>query len=299
MKRKNGQGGVLLIYKKSAYQIYVRERKNERIKELVQRGDRSVQDILSADRAHVETIDEARKAIREIGVRGVFRYRSDETLVEGFDLIVTIGGDGTLLWASHRVPPGIPVLAINSAPDHSVGHFCGGRKGRVQSAIVAALEGRLRRTHLSRMQVELDGVVIHKRVLNDALFCHKSPAATTRYLIDVDGVSEEHKSSGLWVGPAAGSTAAQRSAGGRVLPPGSRKLQYIVREPYVPPEGHYRFQRGLIKNGEALRVYSKVREGRIFIDGPHVVHEVTIGRELVFRRSPEPLTLLAFPRAQR
>ena len=97
MKRKNGQGGVLLIYKKSAYQIYVRERKNERIKELVQRGDRSVQDILSADRAHVETIDEARKAVREIGVRGVFRYRSDETLVGGFDLIVTIGGDGTLL----------------------------------------------------------------------------------------------------------------------------------------------------------------------------------------------------------
>ena len=167
------------------------------------------------------------------------------------------------------------------------------------SARAAHLSLWLPRTHLTRMQVELDGVVIHKRVLNDALFCHKSPAATTRYLIDVDGVSEEHKSSGLWVGPAAGSTAAQRSAGGRVLPPGSRKLQYIVREPYVPPDGHYRFCRGTIKNGDALRVYSKVREGRIFIDGPHVVHEVTIGRELVFRRSPESLTLLAFPRAQR
>mgnify|MGYP001628070672 CR=1 FL=1 len=298
MRKKNGQGGVLLIYKKSAYQIYVRERRNERIKDLVERGDLSVQDILSADRAHVETIDEARKAVRELGIRGVFRYRSDETLVEGFDLIVTIGGDGTLLWASHRVAPGIPVVAINSAPEHSVGHFCGGRKGRVREAIAAALEGRLRRTHLSRMQVELDGVVIHKRVLNDALFCHKSPAATTRYLLDVGGVSEEQKSSGLWVGPAAGSTAAQRSAGGRVLAPGSRKLQFIVREPYVPPDGHYRHRRGLIKNGDALRVFSKVREGRVYIDGPHVVHEVTIGRELVFRRSPEPLTLLAFPRAQ-
>lgn len=288
---------ILLIYKKSAYQIYVRERKNERIKQLVEEKHPTVKDILSADADHVATIEEARQACRELGIKGVFRYRSDEVNVEDYALIVTIGGDGTLLWASHRVPSTLPVLAINSAPDHSVGHFCGGRKGKVKEAIAAALEGRLTPTRLTRMEVELDGEVVHRRVLNDALFCHIIPAATTRYMIRQGDVEEEHKSSGLWIGPAAGSTAALRSAGGRILPPTSRKLQYVVREPYHPREGSYRLRRGLIQAGQSLRVASQVREGRVFLDGPHVVHEVSVGSVLEFRRSDEPLTLLAFPRA--
>jgi len=63
-------------------------------------------------------------------------------------------------------------------------------------------------TTLTRMRVERDGEVLHRRVLNDALFCHRSPAATTRYIISHEGREEHHKSSGVWVGPAAGSTAA-------------------------------------------------------------------------------------------
>lgn len=295
--RAGGRPSVLLIYKKSAYQIYVRERKSQRIQQLISQGDATVRDILAADEAHVATIEEARVACRELGVRGVFRYRSDEVLVEDYDLVVTIGGDGTLLWASHRVPPEVPVLAINSAPDHSVGHFCGGRKGRVREAIEAALDKRLRCTRLTRMRVERDGELLHKRVLNDALFCHKVPAATTRYIIHRRGIEESQKSSGVWVGPSAGSTAAQRSAGGRILPPSSRRLQYVVREPYNPPEGAYRLRRGLIGSDEVLRLDSQVREGFVYLDGPHVRHEVSIGSALVFRRSEEPLSLLAFPRA--
>ncbi len=299
---RNGRLGaerprVLVIYKKSAYQIYVRERKNERIKELVEREHHTVASILRADRDHVETLEETREALRELGVKGVFRYRSDEGLVEDFDLIVTVGGDGTLLWASHRVPPNIPVLAINSAPEHSVGHFCGGRKGKVRECLAAALAGELRATVLTRMRVARDGEVLHRRVLNDALFCHRSPAATTRYILRHHGVEEHHKSSGVWIGPAAGSTAAQRSAGGRVLPPTSRRLQFVVREPYVPPEGRYSLLRGLVGPHEELRIASQIREGMVFLDGPHVAHEVPIGAELVLSRSEEPLTLLAFPRA--
>jgi NAD+ kinase len=296
--RRNGPS-ILFVYKKSAYQIYVRERRNDRIRELVERKDRTVSNILDADRDHADTLDEARDAVRELGVRGVFRYRSDEGLIEDFDLVVTIGGDGTLLWASHRVPPGVPVVAINSAPDHSVGYFCGGQKGKVREVLAEALEGKLRATHLTRMRVERDGQVLHRRVLNDALFCHRSPAATTRYLVRHQGEEEEHKSSGVWIGPAAGSTAAQRSAGGKILAPSSRRLQYVVREPYVPPEGPYKLTRGLIAPHERLTIHSQIREGMVFVDGPHVVHEVPIGSELVLSRSDEPLMLLAFPRAMR
>ncbi len=295
--RRDDRPRVLVIYKKSAYQLYVRERRNPRIRELIDRDDRTVRSILAADHDHVETLEEAREALRELGMQGVFRYRSDESLVDGFDLVVTIGGDGTLLWASHRVPSTVPVLAINSAPDHSVGHFCGGRKGKVGEIVAEAIAGRLRVTSLTRMQVARDGQVLHRRVLNDALFCHRSPAATTRYIIRAGDVEEHHKSSGVWVGPAAGSTAAQRSAGGKVLPPSSRRLQFVVREPYVPPEGSYALRRGLVGADDALVLHSQIREGVVFLDGPHVVHDVPIGSTLTFSRSDEPLTLLAFPRA--
>jgi NAD+ kinase len=299
--KRNGENGrprVLVIYKKSAYQIYVRERKNEHIRGLIEKGDRTVEHILSADQAHAETLEEARTALRELGVKGVFRYRSDEGIVEDFDLVVTVGGDGTLLWASHRVPPSVPVLAINSAPRHSIGYFCGGKKGEVKTVIAQALAGELRGTSLTRMKVERDGEVLHRRVLNDALFCHASPAATSRYILRARGEEESQKSSGIWIGPAAGSTAAQRSAGGRILPPNSRRIQYVVREPYHPPSGSYRLRRGLVEPGEKLVIHSQIREGLVFIDGPHVVHEVSMGATLTLSRSEEPLTLLAFPRAE-
>lgn len=294
---KNGKPRILFVHKKSAYQLHVRERKNKRIKKLIEQGDRTVRNILAADADHVATIEEAKQACKALGVRGVFRHRSDEDLVDGFDLVASIGGDGTLLWVSHRVGPKRPVLAINSAPEYSVGYFCGGRKGRVKEALEAALEGRLKATRLARMKVERNGEVLHRRVLNDALFCHRSPAATTRYIMALGDLEEAQKSSGIWLGPAAGSTAAMRSAGGKILPPGSRKMQFVVREPYHPPLGAYRLRKGLVPSGEVLTVYSQVREGRLYLDGPRVMHEVGIGDELRFSESEEPLRLLAFPRA--
>lgn len=289
---------VLVVYKKSAYQMHVRERKNPRIVELLARGDPAVERFLEAHRDHVRTIEETRAALEAVGARATFRYRGDEGLVEDVDLVVTVGGDGTLLRAARWIGPMIPVVAINSAPRDSVGHFCAGSKGQVRPLLEAALAGRLRECRLTRMQVELDDRVLSRRVLNDALFCHASPAATSRYLLrheKADGVlAEEHKSSGIWVGPAAGSTAAQRSAGGKLLPIGSKRLQFVVREPYVPPGGSYRMLRGLVEPDERLCIVSKVREGRLFLDGPHQVHEVRMGARVVMRRSDEPLLLLGF-----
>jgi NAD+ kinase len=223
----------------------------------------------------------------------VFRYRTDADRAEDFDLVITLGGDGTLLWASHLVGSQ-PMLAINTAPRDSVGYFCGGTKDNLEQTLVAVLEGTLSPTKLARMQVSIDGVVVSRRVLNDVLFCHECPAATTRYLIRHHSVEEEHKSSGLRIGPAAGSTAAQRSAGGKVLPPSSQQLQYVVREPYVPDGAKYKLLRGLVSQHQTLVLTSKIHGGRVYVDGPHVRREVALGAEVVLARSTEPLTVLGF-----
>jgi NAD+ kinase len=108
--------------------------------------------------------------------------------------------------------------------------------------------------------------------------------------------NEEHKSSGVWVGPAAGSSAAQRSAGGRLLPVDAEELQYVVREPYEVNGVKYALKRGLVKRGQALKLESHMRAGRLYLDGPHSVHTVEMAARIAFRQSPEPLTLLGFRR---
>jgi NAD+ kinase len=145
---------------------------------------------------------------------------------------------------------------------------------------------------VARMSVVHNGEPLSNRILNDALFCHRSPAATSRYLVRFNKVEEEHKSSGFWIGPAAGSTAAQRSAGGRVLPLASQRLQFMVREPYTPAGEARRLLRVLVPEHGELLVRSKMREARLFLDGPHEDFRVELGDELVFKRSREPLHII-------
>jgi NAD+ kinase len=284
---------VLVIYKKSTYQVMVGERKNPRARALLERKDRSVERMLASHEDHVHTISETRALLERLGVDATFRYRATSDRTEHFDLVISLGGDGTLLTASHLVGTQ-PVLGINTAPRDSIGYFCGGTKDNLEEVLVSAIDGALSGVELSRMQIALDGEVLSRRVLNDVLFCHEIPAATTRYLIRLGDTEEEQRSSGLWVGPAAGSTAAQRSAGGRVLPPTSAQIQFVVREPYMPNGTRYKLAKGLFLDGQELLVTSKIHGGRIYVDGPHLKRKVALGGEISSRRSSESLTVLGF-----
>lgn len=103
-------------------------------------------------------------------------------------------------------------------------------------------------------------------------------------------------SSGVWVGPAAGSTAAIRSAGGKVLPTGSQKIQFVIREPYRGVDNKYRLVKGMVSPGEDLKITSRMTMGRIFLDGTQKVHAVGIGDRIRMTLSDEPLTLLGLKR---
>jgi NAD+ kinase len=288
---------VLVIYKKSTYQLWVSERKNPHARALLKRKDRAVERMLAAHEDHVNTIQAARRILDEAGADATFRYRSDAHLAETFDLVITLGGDGTLLWASHLVGKQ-PMLAINTAPQDSIGYFCGGTKDTLEDSLGKALAGKLPARELTRMQLSLDGEVLSRRVLNDVLFCHECPAATTRYLIRYGQREEDHRSSGIWVGPAAGSTAAQRSAGGKVLPLDSSQMQFVVREPYMPNGTRYSLVNGRLGPDEELQITSKIHGGRLYVDGPHLKAKVALGSEIRLKRSPESLTVLGF-RARR
>jgi NAD+ kinase len=163
--------------------------------------------------------------------------------------------------------------------------------------LAAALEGGLKSSRLARMRVDVGDKVLSTRVLNDALYCHESPAATSRYILEYAGDQERQMSSGVWVGPAAGSTAAIRSAGGKVLATGSQKIQFVVREPYRGVDNKYRLVKGMVPPGEDLRIASRMTKGRIFLDGTQKVYSIGIGDRIRMTLSDEPLTLLGLDRS--
>jgi NAD+ kinase len=290
---------VLVIYKKSAYQIYVRERRHAHIEQLVKARDPSALRLLRAHNAHIGSLEAAKKTLTKLGVDAKFRHRSDHTHTKGVDLVVTLGGDGTLLWASHRVAWGTPIVAINTAPKDSVGYFCAGTRRDMEGLLAAALSGELPQTKLTRMQVSVNDEVLSQRVLNDALYSHECPASTSRYTLRLGRTHEPHKSSGVWVGPAAGSSAAQRSAGGKLLPIDAEDLQFVVREPYEADGTRYQLKKGLVARGQTLKLQSHIRAGRLYLDGPHGAFPVDMAARIEFQKSPDSLLLLGFSRKGR
>jgi NAD+ kinase len=283
---------VVVIVKRTAFRLFVEEEQDERITRLIKKNDPTVRRMRRSHEEHERTLAEVGGTLDKLGVQVTWVRRGHAPFdPDGAELVITVGGDGTLLAASHRVGS-TPLLGINSAPSHSVGFFCGVKMGQAKTAIPLALGKKMRAVSLARMMVLVNGSIVSTRVLNDALFCHRSPAATSRYIMTLGRTVEEQKSSGFWIGPAAGSTAAQRSGGGKILPLTSRQLQLVVREAYTPEGEKLKLTRVLVPDGKELSVRSKIREGRLFIDGPHEFADIEMGDHLVFKRSPESLTVL-------
>lgn len=290
---------VVVVSKRTAYRRYVLEQEDPRAKQLLARRDPSVATWRRAHDEHRRTVEAVRECVEGLGVKATF-VRGAHQRIDTTDafLVVTVGGDGTLLAASHNVH-GPPVLGVNSAPSSSVGFFCAARRSNLDALLPRAVDGSLRGVRLHRMQVAVEGRIVSRRVLNEALFCHESPAATARYILEVGRRREEQRSSGIWVGTAAGSTAALRSAGGRVLPLRSRKLELVVREPYLPPGKRYRLRTATLSPDDHVRVRSKMGQARVYLDGPDESYAVRLGELVEFGASPESLVVLGLARKRR
>ena len=287
---------VLVIYKKSTYDRYA-AKSESRLQELLKSRDITVDGLLKEHEVHEATLAEAKKVLKQLGAKADFRRRLQPDDNKGWDMIVTLGGDGTLLWASHLADRSTPMVAINSSPETSVGYFSSGDAYNVGETLEAALSGKLNKAKLARMRVDVDDEKISGRVLNDLLFCHECPAATARYVIEHGGKKETQMSSGIWVGPAAGSTAAIHSAGGKVLPTGSQKIQFVVREPYSGKGDPYKIVKGMVSPGETLLLHCKMPEGMLYMDGSQKTKTVSLGGIVRMSLSDEPLLLLGLRRA--
>lgn len=283
---------VIVVAKRTSYQRFIEEEGDPRASALVKKNDPAVRSWLGAHAEHLRTLDVVMAELERIGAQALLVNRAHAAFdTSDAALVIAVGGDGTLLAASHNVDD-VPILGVNSAPKHSVGFFCGTTRKEFRKHLAQALDGKLRKLLLSRMSVSLNGRLRSKRVLNDTLFCHNSPAGTSRYILKIGRVTETQRSSGIWIGPPAGSTAAQRSAGGRILPITSRQLQLVVREPYTPRGFKNALARAIIKPNQRATVISKMDDSSLFIDGPQRIVSVRLGDEIEFALSDAPLQVL-------
>jgi NAD+ kinase len=283
---------VVVVSKRTYYSRFVEEEHDPHVLRLIQRKDPSVARWKAAHEAHLTTLRLVERTLKRLGARP-WVLSGPRVVFDPSDavLVVTVGGDGTLLAASHHVC-GVPILGVNSSPSHSVGFFCTATVDTVEQMLADALTLRLPSMMLTRMRVEVGGRTISRRVLNEALFCHEIPAAASRYILRYGRRNEEQLSSGIWIGTAAGSTGAMRSAGGTVLPLTSSALQLVVREPFAGSGRRYRMTRVLVEEGKSIGFISKIQDGAVFLDGPFDRAGVRLGEEVTFRASDEPLEVL-------
>ena len=213
-------------------------------------------------------------------------------------LVITVGGDGTLLSASHCVDRHTPIFGINSNPEKSVGFFCGANKDTFIQVLDDFFQFRCGGIELARMKVTKNGVLSTTRILNEALFCHQCPANTSRYTLlleDLPLIQNNYyqKSSGFWVGPAAGSTGARQSAGYIPYPINSKELQFCVRELCaVSKEQKPTIQTFKVPFGQEFSVVSDMDNARLYIDGGYHSINVDLCDKLTFSLSNDPLFLI-------
>lgn len=169
-----------------------------------------------------------------------------EKLVEGLELAVSLGGDGTMLHTVELVADaGVPVLGVNV-----------GNLGYLTEVEPSGLEGALERFFAGDCQLQArmtlavevrgpDGADLGRTALNEAVLQKTASGHTVRLAVAVNG---EHfftcAADGFIIATPTGSTAYNFSARGPIVSPRQRA---IVLTPVSP---HTLFDRSLVLNGD-------------------------------------------------
>jgi len=179
------------------------------------------------------------------GIRGIYDTETAASLRDGTggrprellahesDLLLVLGGDGTLLAAAREAAPrGIPILPINLG---SLGFLTSFTLGELYPALEETIAGHLtanERVMLTASLIREGQAVESQLVLNEAVITKGALARMIEIelLIDEDFVCR-YRADGLIVATPTGSTAYSLSAGGPIVHP---EVESIILTPICP-----------------------------------------------------------------
>jgi len=236
--------------------------------------------------AAVAAVRAALAGCAELRERRIDDLRPDDA--SDVDLVVTAGGDGTVLTAN-TLRTTAPYLTVNSDPLGSLGHFTRARVEDVPRMLDAWRRGVCAFQDIPRLRCRTPSADV--RLLNDALFTNRNPAAMSRYLLDDGTTSEKQRSSGVWVSTAAGSTGGIHSAGVEPVFALQPALLFKVREPFQA------FGRSSLLEGRqipprGLRLTASVPGMALYLDGPNLTVPLLPGETAEFTAAEQPLRLV-------
>lgn len=242
---------------------------------------------------HHETVAKVTDAFNKakIPYRLVNIDQHDWAIDADTEFVVTLGGDGTLLSASHRVGSENLIIYGLRSSGLSVGFLCAGGPEKIESLIKSIQERSFKVLSASRLRAEvlragLDNPILTPPALNDFLYSNANPAATTRYRLSLGDRTEEHKSSGLWCATALGSTAGTSAAGGVIQPRTDRNFQYVVRELYRAPGKNFYLVKGFFDPDKTnMAIENRCEVAVLAADGNHSVTPLLWGDRIVLRRA--------------
>jgi NAD+ kinase len=164
------------------------------------------------------------------------------------DILVVLGGDGTLLHGARVVGERkVPVLGINLG---RLGFLVPFAPEDARAALEGALDGKWAIEERLRLRVKIvrDGKVIFERLsLNDAVISQGSIARLIELDATLDGQRiTRYRADGLIIATPTGSTAYNLAAGGPILSPGQGSLAMtpicphtLTNRPLVVPADSY------------------------------------------------------------
>lgn len=287
---------VMVVYKHSRYS-YVMERGASIEKQtLLKQIDPWAIDLFHAHEQNLNCIEHIKKELADLKIDCQFICRSDLDKTDLLNkLVIAIGGDGTLLDASHYCVDS-PILGVNSDPTSSIGALCAANCNNFKEVFLEIIQGILPPTPLARLSVRINGQDTFPLALNDVLFCNKNPAAMSRFILSFLDQTESHRSSGVWIASAAGSTGGIYSSGAQSLPIEKNQAIFRLREPYWSNNKHPKLLDGQIDRGQTLKIVSNMTDGQIFIDGPHQSFDINLGDTIEISLAEKPLWLFDGPR---
>ncbi len=189
----------------------------------------------------------------------------DPSLTQHADLVLTLGGDGSILRAMQRTAPaGIPLLGINLG---RVGFLTETPPDAWKRTLERVLAGNAHIEERMMLCVTLirDGdPIAQETALNDAVVSRGALARTVRLTTYIDGaLLTRYVTDALSLATATGSTAYAYALGGPILPP------WLNNMLLVPAAPHLSLERPLVLNAEAI-VEVKINTeipGMLSVDG--------------------------------